>query len=114
MMLNHVVEPLITEAAARFDPQIPNLRTPFGVGYTGVLQALVLWRETGLAQRRTAGRGADTGRPDSSSADRGVRGDHRHGPGRGDRLPAAADQHHGPRQLLSLRTEMWTGPPDRR
>ena len=45
IMLNHVVEPLITEAAARFDPQIPNLRTPFGVGYTGVLQALVLWRE---------------------------------------------------------------------
>ena len=45
IMLNHVVEPLVTEAAAQFDPQIPNQRTPFGVGYTGVLQALVLWRE---------------------------------------------------------------------
>jgi hypothetical protein len=45
VMLNHVVQSLITEAAARFDPQIPNIRTPFGVGYTGLLQALVLWRE---------------------------------------------------------------------
>ena len=44
-MLNHVIEPLVAEAAARFDPQIPNVRTPYGVGYTALLQALVLWRE---------------------------------------------------------------------
>lgn len=46
IMLNHIIEPLVEEAAARFDPQIPVLRTPYGVGYTAVLQALVLWRET--------------------------------------------------------------------
>lgn len=45
VMLNHVIEPLVAEAAARFDPQLPNVRTPFGVGWTALLQALVLWRE---------------------------------------------------------------------
>lgn len=44
-MLNHVIEPLVTEAAARLDPQIPTIRTPFGVGCTALLQVLVLWRE---------------------------------------------------------------------
>lgn len=45
VMLNHVIEPLVNEAAASFDPQIPTVRTPYGVGYTALLQALVLWRE---------------------------------------------------------------------
>lgn len=45
VVLNHVIGPLVDEAAARFDPQIPVLNTPFGVGYTAVLQTLVLWRE---------------------------------------------------------------------
>ena len=45
-MLNHIAEPVITEASQRFDPQIPVLWTPLGIGYTGFLQALVTWRET--------------------------------------------------------------------
>ena len=31
--------------AQRFDPAIVNIQTPFGVGYTGLLQLLVAWRE---------------------------------------------------------------------
>jgi hypothetical protein len=44
-MLNRVVQPLVAEAAARFDPGIETLRTPYGVGYTGLMQMLVAWRE---------------------------------------------------------------------
>ncbi len=46
VVLNHVVEPLINEEAARFDPQIAVMPTPYGVGYTGLMQTLVAWRET--------------------------------------------------------------------
>lgn len=50
VMLNQVVEPLIAEEAARFDPQMSNLSTPYGVGYTGLLQMVVAWRETAWRQ----------------------------------------------------------------
>lgn len=49
-MLNQVVEPLIDEEAARFDPQIEPLTTPYGVGYTGLMQLLVAWRESAWRQ----------------------------------------------------------------
>lgn len=45
VMLNHVVEPLVNELGARFDPSIAIAPTPFGVGFTGLMQALVAWRE---------------------------------------------------------------------
>ena len=45
VMLNTVLGPLLAEESARFDPAIVNIRTPFGVGYTGLLQLLVVWRE---------------------------------------------------------------------
>jgi hypothetical protein len=44
-MLNQVVEPLVAEEAARFDPGIELAPTPYGVGYTGLMQLLVAWRE---------------------------------------------------------------------
>lgn len=43
--LNLVVQPLLWEASARFDPDIFHIETPHGVGYTGLLQTLVAWRE---------------------------------------------------------------------
>lgn len=43
--LNTVVEPLLVELAARFDPSIVNIETPYGVGYTGLFQTLAAWRE---------------------------------------------------------------------
>jgi hypothetical protein len=46
VMLNHVVQPLIAEEAARFDPGIEPVRTPYGVGYTGLMQLLIAWRES--------------------------------------------------------------------
>ena len=33
------------EASARFDPHIINVQTPYGTGYTALLQLLVAWRE---------------------------------------------------------------------
>ncbi len=45
-MLNGVVAPLVDEAAATLDPQIPAVSTPFGVGYTAVMQPLLAWRES--------------------------------------------------------------------
>lgn len=45
VMLNRVVEPLIAEEAARFDPTMKSAPTPYGLGYTGLMQALVSWRE---------------------------------------------------------------------
>jgi hypothetical protein len=45
IMLNHVVEPLVGELGARFDPSIAIGPTPFGVGFTGLMQTLVVWRE---------------------------------------------------------------------
>jgi Family of unknown function (DUF5995) len=43
--LNVVMEPLLLEAGARFDPHVINVRTPYGTGYTALLQLLVAWRE---------------------------------------------------------------------
>lgn len=45
-ILNHVVGPLMREEAARFDPAMWRAETPYGIGYTGLLQTLVVWRET--------------------------------------------------------------------
>jgi hypothetical protein len=45
-MLNRVVEPLMAEEAARFDPSMSRFQTPYGVGYTGLMQLLVSWRES--------------------------------------------------------------------
>lgn len=49
-MLNQVVQPLIAEEAARYDPQIEFIQTPYGVGYTGLMQMLVAWRESAWRQ----------------------------------------------------------------
>jgi hypothetical protein len=43
--LNVVVQPLLLEASARFDPNVVNVQTPFGTGYTALMQLLVSWRE---------------------------------------------------------------------
>lgn len=50
VMLNQVVAPLVDEAAARFDPGIARLRTPYGLGYTALMQQLLLWRESAWRQ----------------------------------------------------------------
>lgn len=49
-MLNQVVQPLIEEEAARYDPSIETVQTPYGVGYTGLMQMLVAWRESAWRQ----------------------------------------------------------------
>ncbi len=46
VMLNGVIEPLLAEQAARIDPGMAFPATPFGVGYTGLMQTLLTWRET--------------------------------------------------------------------
>lgn len=43
--LNVVVQPLLAEEAARFDPSFNNFVTPYGVGYTAFFQMLAAWRE---------------------------------------------------------------------
>ena len=45
-MLNQVVAPLVEEEAARFDPSIARVSTPYGLGYTALMQQLVAWRES--------------------------------------------------------------------
>jgi hypothetical protein len=45
VMLNRVQEPLLAEQARRFDPDMAVPATPFGVGYTGLMQTLLVWRE---------------------------------------------------------------------
>jgi Family of unknown function (DUF5995) len=45
IILNHVIQPLLEEEAARFDPDMATMPTPYGVGYSGLLQTLVAWRE---------------------------------------------------------------------
>jgi hypothetical protein len=45
--LNAVVEPLLFEAAARLDPTVNPIVTPYGIGYTGLFQLLEAWREAG-------------------------------------------------------------------
>jgi len=43
--LNLVVAPLLAEEAARFDQTTNDIATPYGLGYTGLFQMLVAWRE---------------------------------------------------------------------
>jgi hypothetical protein len=43
--LNLVTDPLLVEAAARFDPSAASVATPLGVGATALFQTLALWRE---------------------------------------------------------------------
>ena len=43
--LNAVVQPLLAEIAARFDPSATALQTPYGIGYTALFQLLEAWRE---------------------------------------------------------------------
>ncbi len=43
--LNAVMQPLVLELAARFDPSINEIVTPYGVGYSGLFQLLEAWRE---------------------------------------------------------------------
>lgn len=50
VMLNSVVEPLMAEEAARFDPDMERVQTPYGVGYTPLMQLLVEWRESAWRQ----------------------------------------------------------------
>lgn len=65
VVLNHVVDPLIVEEAARFDPDIARISTPYEVGYTGVLQLLVAWRENAWRQAERLATA-----PDAASRDR--------------------------------------------
>jgi hypothetical protein len=44
--LNAVVNPLMAEEAARFDPSIDSSRDPMLLGYTSSFQMLAAWRET--------------------------------------------------------------------
>ncbi len=43
--LNRVSEPLLAEAAARFDPTMDDAQTPYALTYTAVFQQLAAWRE---------------------------------------------------------------------
>jgi reverse gyrase len=43
--LNKVIEPMLAELAARFDPDSVSIATPFGVGHSGLLQVVAAWRE---------------------------------------------------------------------
>lgn len=43
--LNAVVQPLLVESAARLDPTMNDISTPYGAGYTGLFQLLQAWRE---------------------------------------------------------------------
>ncbi len=45
VMLNHVVQPLVGEVSARFDPSMAIAPTPYGIGFTGLMQTLIVWRE---------------------------------------------------------------------
>ncbi|ONH51092.1 hypothetical protein CcI49_36265 [Frankia sp. CcI49] len=46
VMLNRVIDPLLREAADRFDPSIDDIASPLGLSYTVLMQILVAWRET--------------------------------------------------------------------
>ena len=54
-------EPLLAEIATRFDPTADDADDPFGLSNLALFQIVSGWRETGLAQRRGAGVGADPG-----------------------------------------------------
>ncbi|HYO39088.1 MAG TPA: DUF5995 family protein [Nocardioidaceae bacterium] len=68
VMLNKVFAPLMEEQAARFDPTMASTRTPYQLGYTGLMQMLVAWREA-------AWRNAErlVGAPDAAARDRVAR-----------------------------------------
>jgi hypothetical protein len=44
-ILNAVVDPMMREQARRFDPELSRAQTPHGLGYAGLLQTIVTWRE---------------------------------------------------------------------
>jgi hypothetical protein len=44
--LNAVIDPLLAEEAARFDPTVDDARDPLLLGYTTTFQMLAAWRET--------------------------------------------------------------------
>lgn len=46
VFLNQVVQPLIDEEAARFDPAMDDAKGPYGLSYTALMQVLIGWRET--------------------------------------------------------------------
>ena len=51
VMLNRVVEPLVKEEAARFDPDIATISVPpYGVGHAALLDMIMAWRETAWRQ----------------------------------------------------------------
>jgi len=60
--LNAVLDPLLAEEAARFDPATDDARDPLLLGYTSTFQLLAAWRETAW---RNAERLVDA--PDASS-----------------------------------------------
>lgn len=45
VFLNRVTEPLLAEAAERFDPTMDDSNTPYGLSYTALMQLIVTWRE---------------------------------------------------------------------
>lgn len=49
-MLNQVIQPLMSEEAAHYDAEMQSIRTPYGIGYTGLMQMLLAWRESAWRQ----------------------------------------------------------------
>lgn len=45
VFLNQVINPLLQEAAARFDPSVTDLGTPYGISWTAFMQIIEVWRE---------------------------------------------------------------------
>ncbi len=45
VFLNRVSDPLLREAAARFDPALDDAQTPYHLSYTALFQQLAAWRE---------------------------------------------------------------------
>ena len=45
-VINSVVDPILAEEAARFDPTIDDAATPLGLSYTALYELVILWRET--------------------------------------------------------------------
>ena len=80
--LNMVIEPMLAELAARFDPDTVNIKTRSGSATPGCSSSSRVAGE-GLAQRRTAGQRADSaatsGGGAADRARRGRRGDHDRG-----------------------------------
>jgi len=45
IFLNQVAAAMLDEAAARFDPTINDLKSPYGITYTAFMQIIAVWRE---------------------------------------------------------------------